>query len=483
MFNQLNQFDSSSSIEGVVETPEMEDVKEVSADTKSESANKSVNANEADDAEEWEEWEEGIPRLPRKLHPDIKAIVEPYPTDRREVMAIMSLPFLGVLGGNACFKYRNNEDHYLGFEACLVGEQSIGKSALTRMKNALISELIKEDREIRQKKDDYDDECLAAGEGEKPRNPHYATRLMMPDTTKSQFNQNLKDLRGKRALIIAPEIDALGRPGNWCADHGVNERLMFDTEEGGQDTKSAQGTSALVPIAVNLVSSGTPLAVFRHYKNAEDGLVTRVAFCSFPSSMDKNAEEHARTAGNLTQLLSIQERLMAVEKGDPIEVPNLKSLMLKWCKEKEGVADASGNKSIEVFRKRSAVMGFRAGCILYLLDGKVLTTQAKNFALWVAEYVLHFQLKYFGDKMNESIQANAEILNAPVASTKRKNWLLVKLPSHFSREQLKAQYEMDGKKGTGYRSLLKRLCERGWIVQNSDGTYTKTPAGEALSRE
>ena len=83
-----------------------------------------------------------IPKLPKNVHWAIKAIVEPYPEDRQEAMALMALPFLGMMGGDARFLYRNREEHHLGFECCLVGEQSIGKSALMRMQNVLISKVI-----------------------------------------------------------------------------------------------------------------------------------------------------------------------------------------------------------------------------------------------------------------------------------------------------------------------------------------------------
>lgn len=434
-------------------------------------------------AMEYETTADGIPQLPRHLHPAIKAIVEPFPADRREVMALMSLPFLGMMGGNAKFLYRNQEEHYLGFECCIMDAQSNGKSALTRLQKALISEVIKEDDEIRAKNDEYADECNAIGEGErKPTDPHYGTRIMMGDTTKAQFFQNLKNLKGKRAIIICPEIDSLKVPNNWSRDGGANERLMFDTEIGGQDTKSTAGTSARVPVAVNLATSGTPLAVKNHYKNAEDGLVTRVGFCTFPQDMDEDAEEKPRTPENLAMLKQIQTTLLAEPVGDVIEIPALKRQMLKWCKDKKMIADASGNDSISTLRKRAAVMGFRAGCVLFLLDGKVLTRKALAFALWVSEYVLHFQLKYFGEKMNESIEANAEILQAPVQTSCRSLWAFVKLPDTFSSDQVKTLYQNMGKKASGYRSVISRWINRGWIERIENGLFRKTEAGLALGK-
>ena len=48
-----------------------------------------------------------IPKLPKNVHWAVKAVVEPYPEDRKKVKALMSLPFLGMMGGDARFLYRN----------------------------------------------------------------------------------------------------------------------------------------------------------------------------------------------------------------------------------------------------------------------------------------------------------------------------------------------------------------------------------------
>ena len=423
------------------------------------------------------------PALPVHLHSAIKEIVAPFPAEKKAAMAIISLAYLGTMAGNARFLYRNSEEHYLGFECCLIGEQGIGKSAMTRLHKDLMSVLISEDEKTRMKVDEYDDACNACGEnGAKPRDPHYGIRIMSPDTTKSAFFLNLKNLKGKRAIIVAPEIDSLLKSGNWCCDRGANERLMFDTEIGGQDTKCHNSTKARVRIAVNLAVSGTPVAVMRHYKNAEDGLVTRVAFCSFPETMNDDDEEKPRSEANRRKLLEIQKRLLDEPVGDVIKVPALLRQQKEWYTEMKRLSDVSGNHSIETFRKRAAVIGFRAGCVLYLLDGHKITRNALRFARWVSEYVLYYQMKYFGEKMNESIEANAEIMRAPVYLNNKNAWVFTSLPTVFTPLDVFQKYEELGMKASGYRSTIKRWKEapNGWIFSLGDGRYGKTERGLAI---
>ena len=424
---------------------------------------------------------DSIPLLPEKLHWAIQAVVEPYPDGRKEAMAIMSLPFLGMMGGEARFLYRNQEAHHLGFECCLVGEQTIGKSALTRMQNVLISQVIAEDNATRVLMDEYADVCQALGKsGMKPKDPHYGTRIMMPSTTKAQFYQNIKNMQGKRCIIVCPEIDSLHVANNWSSDRGTNERLMFDTEMGGQDTKTHAGTSARVPIAVNLVTSGTPKAVMKHYQNTEDGLVTRVAFCSFPFDLDEELEEQERSRTNLETISKIQEILLSESVGDVIEVNQLKDQQLDWCAQQKMLSEVSGNQSINIFRKRAAVMGFRAGCLLYLLDGKELTDEAMAFAHWVSEYVLYFQLKYFGEKMEVSIEENAFLMQTPVFVKNSNAWIFNGLPEVFTYLNVEAAYLEMGRKATGYRMVVKRWIKNGWIEKVDKVRFRKTAIGLSL---
>lgn len=420
---------------------------------------------------------DSIPMLPQRLHWAVEAVVEPYSKDRKEVMALMSLPYLGMMGGKARFLYRNQEVHHLGFECCLIGEQSIGKSVLTRMQDVLISKVIAEDNEIREKNDALVEESTVVGGG-KPITL-YGTRIMMPSTTKAQFFQNLKNLRGKRAIIVCPEIDSLNVVGNWSRDGGANERLMFDTEMGGQDAKGANGTRVRVPVAVNLVTSGTPKAVKGHYKNTEDGLVTRVGFCSFPYDMDET-EDSPRSEKNLELIDKIQEILLSEEEGKVMDLPELRKQQQEWCASQKIMSDASGNPSVNTFRKRAAVMGFRAGCLLYLLDGKQMRREAMEFAQWVSDYVLYFQLKYFGEQMAESIVENDRMMRVPVYARNANTWVYNNLPETFCYRNVEDAYGMLDRKATGYRMVVSRWIKNGWVERIEEGRFRKTERGMAI---
>lgn len=232
-----------------------------------------------------------------------------------------------------------------------------------------------------------------------------------------------------------------------------------------------------MPVAVNLATSGTPKAVKHHYKNAEDGLVIRVGFCSYPQDMDEEAEERPRSKKNLEMILKIQDILLSEVEGEVISIPQLKKQQLEWCAQQKTVSDASGNQSINTFRKRAAVMGFRAGCTLYLLDGKKLTRKTLEFSKWVSEYVLYFQLKYFGEQMNESIEENAQMMQVPVFARNANAWVFCQMREEFYNCNVEDAYTQMGLKATGYRTIVAHWIKNGWVEKVDKDRFRKTALG------
>lgn len=427
---------------------------------------------------------EDAPTLPKNVHPAIAAIVAPYADGAREVFALASLPYLGTLGGLATFRYRSQEEHHLAFNTCIVAAQTVGKGALGRLQKVLLKPLMDADQETRQKMDDYKDSVnAAAGDQEKPRDPHYGLRVLNPKITLPALIENIKNNHGKFCVITAPEIDQLGAPGNWCRDGGAMERLMFDTDLGGQDTKSTNATSAYVPITLNMVTSGTPSRVLKHYTNTEDGMMTRVGFCSFPSWYDGEQEEKARTEANLKKIAEIQQTLMA-EKApeEPYQVKALLKQQLDWCAMMKTKSEMQGNSAIEVLRKRAAVWGFRAGCLLWLIDGKRVTKKALEFARWVSEYVLFYQLKFFGRSLDETIETNREIMSSRAVSLKTNETVFYLLPHTFTYAQVLEAFQAKGHKGSGYRTVVGRWVKNHWAKELSTGVFEKTDLGHHVIR-
>lgn len=122
-------------------------------------------------------------------------------------------------------------------------------------------------------------------------------------------------------------------------------------------------------------------------------------------------------------------------------------------------------------------MGFRAGCTLYLLDGKKLTRKTLEFAKWVSEYVLYFQLKYFGEQMNESIEENAQMMQVPVFARNANAWVFCQMREEFYYCNVEDAYTQMGLKATGYRTIVTRWIKNGWVEKVDKDRFRKTALG------
>ena len=115
----------------------------------------------------------------------------------------------------------------------------------------------------------------------------------------------------------------------------------------------------------------------------------------------------------------------------------------KWIKEKGQEAALSGNKSLDVFRKRSSVTAFRVAALcyyLYRLEGAYgedkMQKLCKKIYLYMAEYTLNSMLNRWGKKFEELNQKRD--LSHMVQS---KPILFEQLTSPFTRDQLNLKIE------------------------------------------
>lgn len=291
----------------------------------------------------------------------------------------------------------------------------------------------------------------------------------------------MKNAHGKHLYICAPEIDAV--PTGLWFQNGSTLRLAFDNERGGQDTKSAKAVSGYLPFYLNACMSGTPSAVMNRYNNSEDGLVTRTIFCSFPVGERgmKRVADQQRSARNLRAVQQIVEGLMAYGEIDktecePVRLGRIERAILNFYEMKGDLYNMTHNESIETFRTRAAVIGMRAGALAWLMEGKRESRAVIDFALWVAEYTLYYQIKFFGEKLDQAVLDNAKVLTGKTLTSN--DVIFAQLDEDFSNPEVVALFRARGKQGTGVCQTCHRWEESGWIVGVSRGQWRKTLQGK-----
>ena len=153
------------------------------------------------------------------------------------------------------------------------------------------------------------------------------------------------------------------------------------------------------------------------------------------------------------------------------EIPRVKQAIWDWMEARRlEYLETQENPALDIFRRRAAVIGFRAGLIGMLLCEGDETDEAVDFATWVAAYVLKEQLALFGEEMNH-VMLEGENMTTDTSGAVRYQSLLSALPHEFTAEQLVAlsmQY--------GYKSPVAQVIWR-WkqngLIEKSGDKYMK----------
>ena len=165
--------------------------------------------------------------------------------------------------------------------------------------------------------------------------------------------------------------------------------------------------------------------------NVENGLMTRTCFAQLPdTSYAQMPIFEDYTDAERTEIIEWARRLDK-EEGT-IACPVVSQAIMNWQENKRLQALDADSHSADILRRRAAVIGFRAGMLCYLMEGRKNKKQIGEFAEWVAEYTFRTQMALFGSKLEEEISQGIELANSrgEVAS------LLDELPEEFDKADL-----------------------------------------------
>ena len=149
---------------------------------------------------------------------------------------------------------------------------------------------------------------------------------------------------------------------------------------------------------------------------------------------------------------------------------SLTKAIMNWLDEKRLLALESQSLAVDTFRKRSAVIGFRAGALAYLLNESVENRCVIDFACWIADYVLQQQVLGFGSAIEKEESSYQEPRTGTVLQ------LFSILPSQFTRRQLVELRASNGQ-STDIRMIIHRWKKNGMIEEVAQNTYTKLMKG------
>ena len=408
-----------------------------------------------------------LPPLPRVL----ELICRRLPESFRPAMVIASLPILGALATRVRFQYLDKQEHSFSFMSCITAPAATGKSFIRKPINLLLTPIDLQDEIERKKEEEYKD-ALRASKNSKmqPTNPRACPRNNGINVSIAKLLQLLSYSDGRHLIGIGEEIDTLvksERAGVWSQKSDIY-RLGFDNAKYGQNYMSDTSFSANVPVYYNLLLTGTPGGMYRFFKDVEDGLVTRFCFAQLPDMFGSDIPAFDNyTPAEEREIIAIAESLDQAE--GTIACSHVGVRIRRWLNDKRELAIREDSRAIDTLRKRSAVIGFRAGMLAYLLNGKKYDKAVGDFAAWVAEYIFQNQMQLFGSKFEEVAQSQIVVNEKRSQVTS----LLALLPETFTRNELMALRARNGQ-STRVEMVISRWRSAGFITTTTKNTYTKT---------
>lgn len=416
-----------------------------------------------------------LPPLP----PVIKEWCDIAPEDFKQAVILCQLPILGTLASRLRAKYLDGQLHSPTFQVSLEAPQASGKSFMMRLVNNELAQVIEHDEAQREKEREYDEkmrEMKLLNIKITPENkdevlgtrPKSLIRIVPPTISITKLLMRMNDAQGLHLFCFCPEADTMTK----AFKRGFSSfsdllRLSFDNEKAGQDYATDTSFSGTVRMYYNLLLSGTPKAMRRFYPDVEDGLISRVCFVTLPDQFgkpmpiwqDMTKEQVSSMELGLVRLNDISIQGDEVQPEYVMKMEWLNKHLKKWILQQQSEAVRTGDRTRDIFCRRAAVVGFRAGMIAWYLYGQTPTPPVRKKVMKFAEYVANCML-------------NQHILRFNVQGTDSNvnRWENVyeRLGDEFSRSEVQKACQ-DENVGTPLRMILYKWRLLGLIDEVKSG--------------
>lgn len=409
-----------------------------------------------------------LPPLP----PLFRQYAKIAPPDFLPAVVLCMLPLTGALASRLRARYLDKQLHSPSFQVSLEAPQASGKSFMTRLAEKILEPITRRDKEERDREQEYNEKLLelkvtsskvTAKNREEilGKRPKGVIRYVPATISITKMLMRMENARGLHLIAVCEEIDTVTKAFKRSfTSYSDALRVSFDNAPYGQDYASENSFSGIVPLYYNTLFSGTPKAMRRFYPDVEDGLVSRVCFITLPDQFGKPIPVWGDLSEKDLEEIDEQiERLDAISiVGDTVQPEHEMNLefmnraMDQWLKAQQAEAVRTNDRTRDIFCRRSAVVGFRAGMIAWFLYGEKGTrTYRRNtilFAQWVAnqmltQHLLRFQVEGTGSNINRWEEAYNQ------------------LPEEFTREDLQKILT-----ATGTSTPVKQVIYR-WILLGS----------------
>ncbi|MFW5492288.1 MAG: hypothetical protein ACOCO1_08180, partial [Segatella copri] len=347
------------------------------------------------------------PQLPAKLPKLIKLLTSKVEDDFKAPVAMAVFPPLAAHLKGVNFRYIDNQVHEAAMMNLLVAPMSSGKSAVNGPINSIIEDLVQMDKVNRQKEQEWKDEVNTMGDNKKkPVRPEdICIRIVSPDLTRAAYIQRLDDAQKAGDAYLYCKMDEVDMLRKFN-DPSQLIRLCWDNSEDGQERVGTKSVTARVKTRFNWNASST-IAVTQKFfsvREVADGAVSRLSLATiFRSEFAPCPVVGEYDAQFKSQLAPYIHQLNAASGFK--ECRKARQLIERLGSELMELAQLAYNKPYAEFAKRGLANGFRRAMVLYLANGEKWEKAIEDFIVWSVKYDLWCKMRFFGNQMQEAIDA------------------------------------------------------------------------------
>lgn len=405
----------------------------------------------------------------------IKFMLTQVSKDMYEPLVPMLFPILGAHVSGAEFQHPSNVWMELcGMMANLVADSGCNKGQLNGWVEALCRDFRQhDDAELKKLVEWQKQMKTKSANKEKPARPEVAFWFPPSDVTNPAYILNsmaCENLGGRTQYLNMPEVEMADR---MCGGHKQVSQMIrniYDKQRAGALRATADGVTGNPILRTNITISSTPYASRKFYKSELfNGTFGRMVF-SYKARTSRDGRIPRQGKYSDDFLKKLDEYLVRLDicKGRYIIKP-LNKLTDKLAEDMAKLADLTDDDLIWDMSKRALVSGWKAGCLLWILNNQTWTKAMGELVEWLVYHDIWSKTQIFADLLDQDVATLSE-------SQRRgpKN-LLDNLPDTFNEAQLEAVRISLGKSKEGTKNQLYKWVFRKFITYSAQtGLYTKT---------
>lgn len=417
------------------------------------------------------------PAMPRlgKGTECVKLLLSQVSKDMHEPMVPMLFPILGAQISESKFQYPDlSWKEMCGMMGNLVADSGCNKGQLSNIVEALCRNLRQHDETELEKLVEWQKQIKTkSANKEKPVRPDVSFWFPPADVTNAAFLQNAMALekQGARTQYLnMPEVEMADR---MCGGHKQISQMLrniYDRQRAGALRATAEGVTGNPVLRANITMSATPYAARKFYKNELfNGTFGRMVF-SYKARQERSGRIPRQGKYDEAFLKKLDEYLvrLSICKGKYIIKP-LNKLVDQLAADMASLADLTDDDVLWDISKRALVSAWKAGCIMWVLNGQTWTKAMGELVEWLVYHDMWSKMRLFADMLSQ----DAEEINE--AQRRGPKNLLEGLPTSFNEAQLEALRMQMGKSKEGTKNQLYKWVFRKFITySNQTGLYTKT---------